>query len=171
MEIMIKLYKAYVLPHFDYCYRLLLGIGKCLNNKLEKANYYVLKTLLRMGNSTSYESLMNLASMNSLEQRRYEHSLILAFKSNRLQGPLYISNIPKVRSSHHNLRNSGQNFEQAGYNTLYLQNSFTYIVSHTWNELLSHIKKSLSTFRNSIVPNLDLTNKRNLGCKCMQRCT
>ena len=76
----------------------------------------------------------------------------------------------KVRSSHYNLRNSGQNFEQAGYNTLYLQNSFTYIVSHTWNELLSHIKKSLSTFRNSIT-NLDFTNKRNLGCKCMQRCT
>ena len=90
MEIMIKLYKAYVLPHFDYCCPLLLGIRKCLNNKLEKANYYVLKTPLRMGNSTSYESLMNLATMNSLEQRRYEHSLIIAFKSNRLQGPIYI---------------------------------------------------------------------------------
>ena len=146
MEIMIKLYRAYVLPHFDHCCPLLLGIGKCLNNKLEKANYYVLKTLLRMGNSTSYESLMNLESMNSLEQRRYEHSLILAFKSNRLQGPLYISNIPKVRSSHHNLRNSGQNFEQARYNTLYLHNSFTYIVSHIWNELPSHIKNSESIY-------------------------
>ena len=101
MEIMIKLYKAYVLPHFDYCWPLLLGIGKCLNNKLEKANCYVLKTLLRMGNSTSYESLMYLASMNSLEQRRYEHSLILAFKSIRLQGPIYISNMFKVRSSHY----------------------------------------------------------------------
>ena len=39
----------------------------------------------------------------------YEHSLILAFKSNRLQGPIYISNMLKVRSSHYNFRNSGQN--------------------------------------------------------------
>ena len=52
----------------------------------------------------------------------------------------------KVRSSHYNLRNSGQNFEQARYNTLYLHNSFTYIVSHIWNELPSHIKNSESIY-------------------------
>ena len=76
-----------------------------------------------------------------------------------------------VTSSHYNLRNSGQNFEQACYNNLYLHNSFSYIISHIWNELPSHIKnsESLATFRNSIT-NLDFTNKINLGCMCM-RCT
>ena len=35
---MITLHKAYVLPNFEYCSPLLLGISRTLNNKLERAN-------------------------------------------------------------------------------------------------------------------------------------
>ena len=40
---MISLYKAYVLPHIEYCSPLLLGISKSLKNTIERANHYAIK--------------------------------------------------------------------------------------------------------------------------------
>lgn len=53
-DVMLRLYKAYVLPHFEYCSPILLGIGKPLSRKLESANHYALKTLLNPGSSSDY---------------------------------------------------------------------------------------------------------------------
>ena len=41
-DISLMLYKAYILPHLEYCSPLPLGINKTLNKKLESANYYAL---------------------------------------------------------------------------------------------------------------------------------
>ena len=81
MDILIKLYNASVLPHLEYRSRILIGINKSLRNKLEHANYYELRTLMNLGNSVSYESVLNLTSMCSLEHRRLEQSLIIFFRS------------------------------------------------------------------------------------------
>ena len=54
-NVMITLYKAYVLPHFEYCSPLPLGISRTLNNKLERANYYDLGTILNLGRSVTYD--------------------------------------------------------------------------------------------------------------------
>ncbi|PFX17811.1 RNA/RNP complex-1-interacting phosphatase [Stylophora pistillata] len=45
-DVMIRLYKAYVLPHLEYCSPLLLGISNGLKNKLEDTNYYIPRTIL-----------------------------------------------------------------------------------------------------------------------------
>ena len=58
---MISLYKAYVLPHIEYCSPLLLGISKSLKNTMERVNHYAIKSLL------------------ALEERRIVQSLILFF--------------------------------------------------------------------------------------------
>ena len=42
-DVMIRLYKAYELPHLEYCSPLLLGISNGLKNKLEDSNYYILR--------------------------------------------------------------------------------------------------------------------------------
>ena len=52
-DVMIRLYKAYVLPHLEYCGPLLLGIGKIEANKLEDTNYYILRTVLGLSKSLS----------------------------------------------------------------------------------------------------------------------
>ena len=51
----ISLYKAYVLPHLEYCCPLLLGISKVLKNNIERTNHYAIKTLLNLGNSATYD--------------------------------------------------------------------------------------------------------------------
>ena len=74
---MISLYKAYVLPHLDYCCPLLLGISKALKSNIERTNHYAIKTLLNLGNSATYYFCLALAAMDTLEQRHTPRSLIL----------------------------------------------------------------------------------------------
>ena len=49
-DVVISLYKAYVLQHLEYCCPLLLGISKALKNNIERTNQYAIKTLLNLGN-------------------------------------------------------------------------------------------------------------------------
>ena len=56
-DVMIRLYKAYVLPQLAYCSPLLLGISNGLKNKLEDTNYYILRTILRYSSSVFYDFL------------------------------------------------------------------------------------------------------------------
>lgn len=134
-NVMTALYKAYVLPNFEYCSPLLLGISRTLNNKLERANHYALRSILNLGNSVTYDACLSIASMTSLEQRRIEHSLIVFFQSFRMHGPNYISNFFKPRVTNYNLRGSGLNVSQPSYNNRFMHNSFSYFTAHVWNNL------------------------------------
>jgi len=65
---MLSLYKAYVLPHIEYCCPLLLGISKSLKTTIERANHYAIKSSLNLGNST-YDLCLAMVAMDTLEQR------------------------------------------------------------------------------------------------------
>ena len=111
-DICIRLYKAYILPHLEYCSPKLLGINKSLKTKLEAANHYALKSLAsRPGISTEYEVLLKAASMRSLEHRGLEQSLVVLFKSLKLNGPKYISDFFNHRATPYNLRGSGNKLQ------------------------------------------------------------
>ena len=139
-NVSLSLYKAYLLPHLEYCSPLLIGINKTLNSKLESANKYALKTLLNLGNNLDYDTILSLSDMQSLEHRRYCSSLVLLYKCMNSNGPQYIKNFFQIRYTKYNLRGRGINLEQSGYNNKFFHNSFTYIVSRLWNKLPAHIK-------------------------------
>ena len=132
---MITLYKTYVLPNFEYCSPLLLGISRTLNNKLEHANHYALRSILNLGSSVTQDACLSIASMTSLEQRRIEHSLIVFFQSFSMHGPNYISNFFRPRVTNYNLRGSALNVSQPSYNNRFMHNSFSYFITHVWNNL------------------------------------
>ena len=106
-DVMISLYKAYVLPHLEYCCPLFLGISKVLKNNIERTNHYAIKILLNLGNSATYDFCLAMADMDKLEQRRTLQSLIVFFKCFKLDGPNYISQFFTPRLTKYNLRNSG----------------------------------------------------------------
>ena len=83
--------------------------------------------------------------MDSLEFRRYEQSLLLLYKCIKGNGPSYISDFFKFRVSHSNLRGGGCNLVQPSYNNQYFHNSFTYKITHLWNNLLNAFHKNLES--------------------------
>jgi len=40
---MVRLYKAYVLPHLEYCSPPFLGVGNVEASKMQSTNYYILR--------------------------------------------------------------------------------------------------------------------------------
>jgi len=78
-DVMISLYKAYVLPHIEYCCPLLLGISKTLKNTIERANHFAIKSVLNLSNLASYDLCLAMAAMDTLEQRPIVQSLIYFF--------------------------------------------------------------------------------------------
>ena len=60
MDIMLALYKSFILPHLEYCSPFLLGVGKVQANKIEDANDYILRTLTGHGKSLYYQELLNI---------------------------------------------------------------------------------------------------------------
>ena len=67
-NILLVLYKRFVLSHFEYCNSLLIGVNT--QQKLEDANHYGLRTIMNMGKILIMS--LSLANVNSLEHRRIE---------------------------------------------------------------------------------------------------
>ena len=75
MGVMLALYKSFILPHLEYCSPLLLGLGRVQANKIEDANHYILRTLTGHGKSLSYQELLNICKLDTLECRKKQQSL------------------------------------------------------------------------------------------------
>ena len=65
---MIRLYKAYILPHLEFCSPLWFGISDGLNNKLEDTNYFILRTILGLSKSTEYSHLLNMGHLQTWQE-------------------------------------------------------------------------------------------------------
>ena len=60
MDVMLALFKSFILLHIEYCSPLLLGMGSVQANKAEDVNHYILRTLTGNGKSLSYQDPLNI---------------------------------------------------------------------------------------------------------------
>lgn len=134
----LKLYKSYILPHFDYCSPLLIGINNTLSDKLEHTNYYVLRTLFNLPKSISYEQILSQYNLDSIKHRRLVQALTLVYKGY----PNYISNMFRIKNCAYNLRGVGSRLDQPAPNTSSKHRSFSYIACRLWNNLPSHVREA-----------------------------
>ena len=132
-DAMIKFYKAFILPHREYCSPLFVGTGTGQHNHLEDGNCYILRTLIGH-KSMSYDELHTVASMTSLYCKRLHHLLILLFKCLNVTGPTYIGSLFKYRHTPYRLRGEGLNLELPNFNLKFKKNSFTYIYTRLYVE-------------------------------------
>ena len=87
IDVMITLYKAFILPHLEYRSPLFVGIGKVQSNRIDNTNYYILRTLLGHAKTVPYEQLLKTVGLLNLRDRRIRQSLILLYKCLYCSGP------------------------------------------------------------------------------------
>ena len=90
-DVLVHLYEAYVLFHPECCSPLLLRVGNAEKTKSETTNYFTLRTMLDYSKSVSYDCLLKMADIKSLEQRRQCQSLVMLYKCLYDKGTPYIS--------------------------------------------------------------------------------
>ena len=139
---MIKLYKAFILPHLEYCSPLFVGIGTGQRNRLEDGNCYILRTLIGHNKSMSYDELLTTASIKSLYCRSLHQALIVVFKCLNGTGPTYIGSLFKYRHTPYRLRGEGLNMEPPNFSLKFKKNSFTYSLAKLWNSLPPQVRLS-----------------------------
>ena len=163
-DIMIKLYKAFILPHFEYASPLFIGLSKGLSAKLESTNAFALRTLLNYSKSTAYEELLKTVHIKSLEHRRIEQALILVYNSIYNQAPNYIREMFLLRSNGYSLRGHLKVVLPRPTSS-YMQHSFTYQAGKQWNNLPDKIRmsESLSIFRKNL-QNIQLSSSYDCNC-------
>lgn len=140
---LILLYKAFILPHLEYCGPLLLGIGKVQSDRLDNTNYYILRTVLGYGKSISYEQLLSsIVNLSNLKQRRIYQSLELLYKCLFCNGPLYIRNFFHFRKTKYSLRGDGYILTLPKFNLQWKKKSFSYAAASYWNDLPATVHQS-----------------------------
>ena len=90
-EVIVNIYKAFILPHFEYCAPVLVELSSGLSNKLELTNQNAIRSVMNMSKSSSYSDLLTFVDLKTLEHRRYSHALALLYKCMYNMGPINIS--------------------------------------------------------------------------------
>ena len=140
---MVNIYKAFILPHLEYCAPVLVGLSSSLSNKLELANQYAIRTLLNMAKSTSYIDLLTYVGLKVLEHRRYSHALSLFYKCLYNMGPNNIKEMFLFRNNEYDLRGFCK-LNQPTYNSRFMHRSYHYITSRLWNNLPDYVRRAPS---------------------------
>ena len=155
--VMVRLYKAYVLPHLEYCSPLLLGKGNAETTKMENTNYYLFRSILGFSKSVSYDYLLKIVNIKSLEQRRQFQSLVTLYKCLYSYGAPYISKFFNLKNVKYNLRGLSTRWELPQFNLEYMHRSFTFLVSKLWNALPPTIRESKDTVSFNQALNVHMT--------------
>ena len=86
-EMLLKLYKAFILPHFYYCSSVWHFCGACNANKVDNLNKCILR-FIPQEYSSPYGILVNKVNMKPLFIKRLQNFMITLYKS------LFFTNYP-----------------------------------------------------------------------------
>ena len=122
-EVMVNIYKAFILPHLEHCAPVLAELPTGLSNKLELINRYTFRTLLIMAKSTAYSNLLTYVGLKTLEYRSYSHALSLFYKCLYNTGPNNIKEMFLFRNNEYELRGFCK-LNQPTYNSRFTNRSY-----------------------------------------------
>ena len=148
---LVKLYKAFILPHFHYC-SLVWHFCRAQNTeKLEALNKRILSFILDDFEST-YNDLLDKVNSVSLYDRRIHNMLILLYKSLFFaKYPIYTRNMFTLRTTSYNLRGNNILTLLVPKTTTYGFDSFSYHAAKLWNSLPDFVRTlNFYDFRNSL---------------------
>ena len=112
---------------------------------MENTNYYVLRSNLGFSKSVSYDYLLKIVKIKSLEQRRRFQSLVMLYQCLYSDGAPYLSKFFNLKNVTYNLRGLSTRLELPPFNLKYMHRSFTILVSKLWNVLHPMVRESKDT--------------------------
>ena len=134
-EMLLKLYKAFILPHFYYCSSVWHFCGACNANKVDNLNKCILR-FIPQEYSSPYGILVNKVNMKPLFIKRLQNFMITLYKSLFFMNyPGYLKDMFTVWSSSYNLRGNHIPAFPNPKTTTYGLHSFSYLASKIWNSL------------------------------------
>ena len=138
----LKLYKAYILPHFYYCSSVWHYCGARDAEKLEAPNKKIIRFIL--GDYWSpYSSLLTKVNSTSLANKRIQNFLTLLYKSLFFPHfPAYMKNMFTLQSSSYDLRGNYILSLSKPRTTSYGLNSFSCFSAKQWNALPDYLRTS-----------------------------
>ena len=133
-ETLLKLYKAFISPHFYYCSSVWHFCGARNADKVDNLNKRILRFILQ-DYSSPYDILLSTVNLKSLFIRRL-HGFMITYKSLFFMNyPGYLKDMFTVRSSSYNFRRNHILALPNPKTTTYGLHSFSYSASKRWNSL------------------------------------
>ena len=149
-ETKLQLYKAAILPYLTYCHLVWHLCRSSDARRLERIQQRALRAVF-CDKSSTYDTLLSMAGLCSLRNRRLQDIGILMYKVMHNLCPNYISSFFKFPNSSYILRNN--DFIIPRFNTVtYGRHSLRYIGPKLWAALPKLIRESpsLSSFETKI---------------------
>ena len=139
-----KIYRALVLPYFDYCSAVWDGLCNRLTDKVQKLQNRAARVILKAKYDTSSSILRNRLSWDTLAIRRKKQKAVLMYKCLNGLVPNYLQNLFTHRCTSYNLRNQEYKITLPKPRTDFLKRSFSYSGAKLWNDLPLSIRSSSS---------------------------
>ena len=151
------MYKAFILPHFDYADVVWDNCTDALSEEIEKLNLDSIRTIIGAVRGTSHNKLYEESGLLPLKERRRRHRLLLFFKIIKGMTPEYLTNLmPQMVSdtNPYHFRNRLERQTPRGRLELY-KNSFFPSTTTEWNNLPDFIKEaeSITQFKKFLAMN------------------
>ena len=141
-DTLLGLYKAFIMPHFNYCSSVWHFCGARSTEKIDTLNKRILRFILQDYNSP-YDSLLSKVNSKSLYKRRLQTFLIILYKSLFFTCyPGYLRNMFSLRSVSYSLRGNYVLSLPCTKSTTYGLHSFSYMASKLWNSLPNSFRTS-----------------------------
>ena len=151
MHTAIKIYKALIEPHFDYCSAVWDGLTQQLSEKLQKLQNRAIRVITKSSYDTSSRLLLTSLGWNNLSSRRAKQKANLMYKCINNLAPAYLCNLFLPRIPSYDFRNAKKKLLLPKPRTDYLKHSFSYSGAILWNNLPEEIRtsNSLAFFKRS----------------------
>ena len=147
----VNMYKALVMPYFNYCIAVWSNINKGLADKLQKMQNRAARILTFSNYEVRSSVLLDELGWERLEYVRLKQLAVTMYKMHNNLSPSYLrrtfTNNSNVHS--HNLRNSELNYYAPRPRTESSKGSLHYRGSAVWNTIPSEVRKlpSLNVFK------------------------
>ena len=106
MHTAIKIYKALIEPHFDYCSAVWDGLTQQLSEKLQKLQNRAIRVITKSSYDTSSRLLLTSLGWDNLSSRRAKQKANLMYKCINNLAPAYLCNLFLPRIPSYDFRNA-----------------------------------------------------------------